>query len=83
MAEKAIKDSLFAWEGADKKGARIKGETRGNNISLIKADLRRHAEFVEKALRQPRRSAPGEQMRGLCKECRIARTDRRHVPHHP
>ncbi|MHB8472998.1 MAG: type II secretion system F family protein [Gammaproteobacteria bacterium] len=41
MAAKAIKDSLFAWEGADKRGARIKGETRGNNIAVIKADLRR------------------------------------------
>ena len=41
MAAKAIKDSLFAWEGADKRGARVKGETRGNNIAVIKADLRR------------------------------------------
>lgn len=42
MAEKAIsKDSLFAWEGADKRGARVKGETRGHNIAVIKADLRR------------------------------------------
>ncbi len=41
MAEKAIKDALFAWEGSDKKGARVKGETRGNNVALIKADLRR------------------------------------------
>lgn len=41
MAEKAIKDSLFAWEGADKKGARVKGETRGSNVAVIKADLRR------------------------------------------
>ena len=41
MAVKAIKDSLFAWEGADKKGARVKGETRGSNVAVIKADLRR------------------------------------------
>lgn len=41
MAAKAIKDSLFAWEGSDKRGARVKGESRGNNIALIKADLRR------------------------------------------
>lgn len=42
MAEKAIsKDSLFAWEGADKRGARVKGETRGNTVAIVKADLRR------------------------------------------
>ena len=43
MAEKAIKqtDIVFLWEGADKRGNRLKGETRGNNVALIKADLRR------------------------------------------
>jgi type IV pilus assembly protein PilC len=41
MAEKAIKLNVFAWEGTDKKGNRIKGESRGNNPTLIKADLRR------------------------------------------
>jgi len=41
MAEKAIKLDMFAWEGTDKKGNRIKGETRGNSPTLIKADLRR------------------------------------------
>ena len=41
MAEKALKLDLFAWEGTDKKGNRVKGESRGNNPNLIKADLRR------------------------------------------
>ncbi|MFP5506522.1 MAG: type II secretion system F family protein, partial [Gammaproteobacteria bacterium] len=41
MAEKALKLDLFAWEGTDKKGNRVKGESRGNNPTLIKADLRR------------------------------------------
>ncbi|MFN2308143.1 MAG: type II secretion system F family protein [Gammaproteobacteria bacterium] len=41
MAEKALKLDVFAWEGTDKKGNRIKGESRGNNPNLIKADLRR------------------------------------------
>lgn len=41
MAEKAIKLSVFAWEGTDKKGNRVKGESRGNNANLIKAELRR------------------------------------------
>lgn len=41
MAEKAIKQDFFIWEGTDKKGARIKGETRGQSIALVKAELRR------------------------------------------
>ena len=41
MAEKALKLDLFAWEGTDKKGNRVKGESRGTNANLIKADLRR------------------------------------------
>jgi type IV pilus assembly protein PilC len=41
MAEKALKLDVFAWEGTDKKGNRVKGESRGNNANLIKAELRR------------------------------------------
>lgn len=41
MAVKAIKNSTFAWEGTDKKGAKIKGETSGQNPALIKAQLRK------------------------------------------
>jgi type IV pilus assembly protein PilC len=41
MAEAAIKQSVFAWEGTDRKGNRVKGESRANNPALIKAELRR------------------------------------------
>ncbi|MCW9023701.1 MAG: type II secretion system F family protein [Gammaproteobacteria bacterium] len=41
MAEKAIKKSMFIWEGKDSKGQIIKGETVGANMALIKANLRR------------------------------------------
>ena len=42
MAEKALKEpDLFIWTGMDKRGMRIKGQTRGTNPSLIKADLRK------------------------------------------
>ena len=41
MAEVAIKQNVFTWEGTDKKGKRIKGETRANNPSIVKAELRR------------------------------------------
>ncbi|EIC23206.1 type II secretion system F family protein [Thiorhodovibrio frisius] len=38
---KAEKSYNFAWEGVDKRGAKIKGETRGTNMAMIRADLRR------------------------------------------
>ena len=41
MAEAAIKQNVFVWEGTDKKGTRIKGESRASNPSMVKADLRR------------------------------------------
>jgi len=33
-------NTLFLWEGKDKKGAKIKGETNGNSAALVKAQLR-------------------------------------------
>jgi type IV pilus assembly protein PilC len=41
MAEAAIKQNVFTWEGTDRKGKRIKGESRAANPSMVKADLRR------------------------------------------
>jgi type IV pilus assembly protein PilC len=41
MAEAAIKQSVFTWEGTDRKGKKIKGESRASNPSMVKADLRR------------------------------------------
>ncbi|UVE18517.1 type II secretion system F family protein [Pseudomonas sp. LS44] len=41
MAEKALKTSIFAWEGTDKKGTRMKGELSGQNPALVKAQLRK------------------------------------------
>ncbi|MDH0339099.1 type II secretion system F family protein [Metapseudomonas otitidis] len=41
MAEKAVKTSVFKWEGTDKKGAKVNGELSGINPSLIKAQLRK------------------------------------------
>lgn len=36
--EKAL---IFTWEGTDRKGNRVKGETRAANLALARADLRR------------------------------------------
>jgi type IV pilus assembly protein PilC len=38
---KAEKIVVFAWEGIDKRGAKIKGEFRGANVEMVRADLRR------------------------------------------
>lgn len=41
MAEKALKTSVFAWEGTDRKGGKVKGELSGQSPALIKAQLRK------------------------------------------
>jgi type IV pilus assembly protein PilC len=41
MAEKAVKASVFKWEGTDKKGTKVTGELSGINPALIKAQLRK------------------------------------------
>ncbi len=41
MAEKAIKESAFTWEGLDRRGAKVKGEVRGTTPAMVKAELRR------------------------------------------
>ncbi len=41
MAEKALKTSIFSWEGTDKKGAKVKGEMGGQTPALVKAQLRK------------------------------------------
>lgn len=41
MAEKALKTSIFSWEGTDRKGAKVKGELGGQNPALVKAQLRK------------------------------------------
>ncbi len=38
---KAEKAFVYAWEGMDRRGARIKGETRAASIAFVRADLRR------------------------------------------
>jgi type IV pilus assembly protein PilC len=42
MAEKVLKQpEVFIWTGTDKRGVRVKGQTRGTNPTVIKADLRK------------------------------------------
>ena len=53
MAEHASKDLMFIWEGTDKRGVRIKGESKGVSIALIKADLRRQGINPLKVKKKP------------------------------
>ncbi|UPQ81986.1 type II secretion system F family protein [Pseudomonas knackmussii] len=39
--QKALKTSVFTWEGTDRKGSKIKGELSGQSPALIKAQLRK------------------------------------------
>ena len=41
MAVKAEKTSTFVWEATNKQGAKISGETSGQSMALVKAQLRR------------------------------------------
>jgi type IV pilus assembly protein PilC len=51
MAEKAIKQNVFLWEGSDKRGVKVKGESQGNNPAMIRAELRRRG-IVPKKVRK-------------------------------
>lgn len=41
MASKAVKVTVYAWEGVDKKGAKLSGELSSHNPALVKAQLRK------------------------------------------
>ncbi|PKL97536.1 MAG: type II secretion system protein F [Gammaproteobacteria bacterium HGW-Gammaproteobacteria-9] len=41
MTQKAIRTSVFAWEGIDRKGSKVKGELSGASPALVKAQLRK------------------------------------------
>ena len=41
MAASAAKQATFLWEGKDRKGNKVKGQSLGTNEGLIKAELRR------------------------------------------
>ena len=55
MATKAAaKTSTFQWEGTDKRGGKIKGESEGVSAALIKADLRRQGINPAKVRKKPK-----------------------------
>ncbi|MGD8567757.1 MAG: type II secretion system F family protein [Gammaproteobacteria bacterium] len=52
-AAAAQKSEAFVWEGTNKQGKRVKGESTGNNVALIKADLRRQGITPLKVKKKP------------------------------
>lgn len=53
MAANTAND-IFVWEGKDKKGAKIKGESNGNSVALVKAELRRQGIMPSKVKKKPK-----------------------------
>jgi type IV pilus assembly protein PilC len=50
---KTPKLQTFVWEGQDKKGNKVKGELPGQNITLIKAELRKQGIAPKKVKKKP------------------------------
>jgi type IV pilus assembly protein PilC len=50
----AEKARVFTWEGMDRRGARVKGETRAANINAVRADLRRQGVNPTKVKMKPK-----------------------------
>lgn len=56
MADKALKTSTFQWEGKDKRGNKLKGETNSTSIALVRAQLRSQGIAAEKVKKNPNHS---------------------------
>ncbi|HKJ22179.1 MAG TPA: type II secretion system F family protein, partial [Gammaproteobacteria bacterium] len=54
MAQQPSKELTFLWEGTDRRGVRIKGESKGSTVTLIKADLRRQGINPLKVKKKPK-----------------------------
>jgi type IV pilus assembly protein PilC len=50
----AAKQDIFIWEGRDKKGQKVKGEVGGQNVSIVKASLRRQGINPTKVRKKPK-----------------------------
>jgi type IV pilus assembly protein PilC len=54
MAEKALNQQIYIWEGTDRKGSRTKGETKGVSLTMVKAELRRQGINPSKVKKKPK-----------------------------
>jgi len=53
MATNTAND-IFVWEGSDRKGSKVKGESNGSSVSLVKAELRRQGIKPIKVRKKPK-----------------------------
>ncbi len=49
-----IKNATFLWEGVDKKGNKIKGETSAANMTVVRAELRKQGINAKKVRKKPK-----------------------------
>ncbi|OLF52283.1 type II secretion system F family protein [Pseudomonas chlororaphis] len=54
MAVKAIKISVYLWEGTDRQGSPLRGELSGHSPSLIRAQLRKQGIIPTRVRKKPR-----------------------------
>lgn len=54
MAEQALRQDMFLWEGTDRSGKRVKGEMSATSDALVKAILRRQGISPLKVKRKPK-----------------------------
>ncbi|MCW8919426.1 MAG: type II secretion system F family protein [Gammaproteobacteria bacterium] len=64
MAEKAKKQDIFTWEGTDRKGGKKKGEMSSQNMSMVKAELRKQGINPLKVKKKPKAIFGGGGPRG-------------------
>ncbi|MBK1644697.1 type II secretion system protein F [Thiocapsa imhoffii] len=50
---KAEKAYVFSWEGRDRRGSRVTGETRAASLTMVRADLRRQGVNPTKVKKKP------------------------------
>ncbi|HWU34456.1 MAG TPA: type II secretion system F family protein [Methylovorus sp.] len=60
MAAQASKEVIYAWEGTDKKGKKIKGEVKASGEAFVNATLRRQGITVTKIKKQSSLKAGGK-----------------------
>lgn len=62
MAQAAVKQVNFLWEGTDKKGARVKGKTMAATEANVRADLRRQGIAPLKIRKESALFKPGKRI---------------------
>ena len=53
LKKKPVEEAVFIWQGTDKRGVKVKGEMRGTNPNLIRAEIRRQGITPLKVKKKP------------------------------